>query len=72
MSATRARYGVPFNRDRLKEDRSRLAEHIHKIQDELATIKSNGFWKAVGVGAIAASGLYLLSRFFESNKDKGE
>lgn len=72
VSATRARYGVPFNRERLKEERSRLAEHVHKIQDEIATIKSNGFWKAVGVGAAVVGGLYLLSRFFGSDDDTVE
>ncbi len=67
VSATRARYGIPFDRERLKEDRSRLAEHVHKIQDEIATIKSNGLWKIVGIGAVVAGGLYLLSKVFGSD-----
>jgi len=66
VSATRARYGIPFDREKLKEDRSRLAEHVHKIQDELAAIKSSNSWKAVGIGAAVVGGLYLLSRFFGS------
>jgi len=73
ISATRARVGIPFDRAKLKDDRSRLAEHVHKIQDEIATIKSNGFWKVVGVGAVIVGGLYLLGRFFGSgHSDDGE
>jgi len=70
VSATRARYGIPFNRDKLKDDRARLAEHVHKIQDEIAAIKSNGFWKAVGVGAVVMGGLYVLSKVFGEEKGK--
>lgn len=67
VSATRARAGIPFNRETLKDERSRLAEHVHKIQAELTTIKSNGFWKAVGVGALAVGGAYVLWKLFGSN-----
>ncbi len=72
VSATRARYGIPFNRETLKDDRSRFAEHVHKIQTELATIKSNGFWKAVGVGALAVGGAYVLWKLFGSNNEDNE
>lgn len=65
-------YGIPFNRDTLRDDRSRLAEHVHKIRDELATIRSNGFWKAVGVGALAVGGAYVMWKFFGSDDEDNE
>lgn len=72
VSTARARYGIPFSRATLRDDRSRLAEHVHKIQGELTTMKSNGFWKAVSVGALTIGGAYVLWRLFGSSDEDSE